>query len=146
MDGAQCQRCGKPLKRRDRGRPRLYCNAACRKGAQRDRGRPAADERRRAAQLADAKAEAVRAWGPLEEAARETADLSAAVLAYATDDDRASLLAKIGELRAAVNDVARLAAGYFDATAAARALEDGTTLDRSNERLRKYIFTYLRKL
>ena len=123
MDGVQCQRCGKPLEQRDRGRPRLYCDAKCRKGAQRDRARPAADERRRAAQLADAKADAARAWGPLEEATQETADLAAAVLAYATDVDRASLLAKIGELRAAANDVARLAAGYFDATAAARALE-----------------------
>jgi hypothetical protein len=137
VDGAQCQRCGKPLERRDRGRPRLYCDAACRKGAQRDRARPAADERRRAGQLADAKAEAARAWRPLEEATQETADLAAAVLAYATDDDRASLLAKIGELRAAANEVARLAAGYFDATATARAIEDDTPSVRQDEHLRR---------
>lgn len=128
MDDATpaCQKCGKPLEQLRRGRPRRYCSDACRSAAQRDRGRPAADERRRAGQLADVKAEAARAWRHLEEATQETADLAAAVLAYATDDDRTSLLAKIGELRAAVNEVARLAAGYFDATATARALDGDT--------------------
>jgi endogenous inhibitor of DNA gyrase (YacG/DUF329 family) len=128
MDGT-CQRCGKPLERLGRGRPRLFCSPACRKGAQRDRDRPAADERRRAGQFADARAEAARAWRPLEEAAQETADLAGAVLAYATDEDRASLLAKIGELRAAVGDVARLATGYFDASELARSLEEAAPPD-----------------
>jgi hypothetical protein len=125
MVGNRCQRCGKPLERLGRGRPRLYCSDTCRKGAQRDRDRPAADERRHAGQLAGAKAEAARAWRPLEEATRETAELSAALVAAAAGNDRGVLDEKIGALRAAVSDAVRLASGYFDATALVRSLEDG---------------------
>jgi hypothetical protein len=120
---ATCARCGKPLGRLIRGRPRLYCGDACRKAAQRDRGRPAAAERKRAEHLADARAAAARAWRPLEKTSEETAELAAAVLAYAAGDTRADLTGKIGELRAAVGELARLAVDYFDATRLAAQLE-----------------------
>jgi hypothetical protein len=124
MDGAAvCGRCGKPLEQLGRGRPRLYCSDTCRKGAQRDRQRPAIAERKRAAGLATARATAARAWGPLEETAHETEELAAAVLSCAAGDDRGDLDTKIGELRAAVNELARLAAGYFDAAQLAAHLE-----------------------
>jgi len=126
MDGVQCQRCGKPLERRDRGRPRLYCDAACRKGAQRDRARPAADERRRAAQLAAAKAQAAWAWRSLTSVTGETADLSEALVPAAAGQDRAALDLAVAELQAAVADAVRHASAYFDAAATARALEGDT--------------------
>jgi hypothetical protein len=146
MDGAQCQRCGKPLERLSRGRPRLYCNAACRKGAQRDRGRPAAGERRRAAQLADAKAQAAWAWRSLTSTTGEAADLSDALGVAAAGQDRAALDIAVAELRAAVADAVRMASAYFDAAAVTRALEDSTPPARSDEHLRKYPFTHLRML
>jgi hypothetical protein len=145
--GTACGRCGKPLGQRARGRRRLYCGDACRKGAQRDRGRPVGGDRRRAVQIATARAEAARAWRPLEAAARDTADLSAALVAAAAGNDRAALDKAIGELRAAVSDAARLAAGYFNATAAARSLEDSTALGATpapDTHLRKRVFTCLR--
>jgi hypothetical protein len=126
MDGAAtCERCGKPLEQLPRGRPRLYCGATCRKAAQRDRERPAIAERKHAEQLAVARAAAARAWRPLEATGREAGELAAAVLACAAGENRSELAAKIGELHAAVNELSRLAADYFDTTQLATRLAAG---------------------
>src|ERR1039457_3305639 len=61
-DSQRCAapQCSRPVEARTTGRPGRYCSANCRQSAYRERVRQADAERARAAQLADAKAEAAR--------------------------------------------------------------------------------------
>ena len=126
MSEAACERCGKPLEQLRRGRPRRYCSDGCRKAAQRGRDRGAALDRRRAAELATARATTARTWRPLEEASMEAADLAAAILAYAAGDDPGALAVKLGELRAAVDALASLAEAYCHAAQRVAQAPDAT--------------------
>lgn len=119
-DPAACGQCGKPIAPQQRGRPRRWCSDACRKAAQRARNRPAVDERRRAAQLAVARAEASRAWKHLQATAGETQALAGAVLAAASGDP-AGLETALAEFGAAARELADLARRH---AAAARRADD----------------------
>jgi len=110
---------------RQTGRPALYCSALCRQAAYRGRVRQAEQAARIARDLAAAQATAARLWPQLETASLDVSETAAAVLSYAAAEDeadRGALAWKLGELRAAVGELERLALGYRQAARIAETL------------------------
>ena len=120
-DSQRCAapQCSRPVEARTTGRPGRYCSANCRQSAYRERVRQADAERARAAQRAEAKAEATRLWRPLEACGfHDLPEISAAVVAYASDPDetRATLAGMLYQLRDVADRLEGLARGYRNAT------------------------------
>jgi hypothetical protein len=119
--------CFRPVPAATTGRPAVYCGAACRQAAHRDRVRQADDGARQAAELAAARSAASVLWPQIEPAAADVADLALAVVSCAADDDPfdpGALAVRLAELRAAVAELEDLALSFRAAADRAAVLAD----------------------
>lgn len=115
------------MQRAGTGRPGRYCSAACRQSAHRERVRQAQAAADHAAALADARAAAAVLWPQIEPTADDVAELAVRIVSYAAQEDpedRGALALALGQLRAGVDQLERLALDYRQAEDRGAALAD----------------------